>query len=210
MKEEVRMDKIILIGFGGHARSVIDCIESTGQYEIIGYTDNAQNSEYGDYQYLGNDDVLKRYFDQGIRHAFIAVGYMGKSDLRERLYKKVKEIGYALPVVADPSAQLALDVQVGEGSFIGKRAVINANARIGKMCIINTGAIVEHDCVVDEFTHVSIGSILCGHVMVGRDSFVGANATVIQEKVVGENCIIAAGAVVRRNLEKDSVFYGDK
>lgn len=203
------MDKIILIGFGGHARSVIDCIEKAGQYEVVGYTDHVQNTEYRDYRYLGNDDVLQQYYDQGIRHAFISVGYMGKSDLRSRLYKKVKEIGYALPVVTDPSAQLAGDVRVGEGSFVGKNAVINANARIGKMCIVNTGAIVEHDCIADDFSHISVGSVLCGHVRVGTGSFVGANATLIQERVIGKNCIVAAGAVVRRNLDDGTIFYSD-
>lgn len=203
------MDKIILIGFGGHARSVIDCIERAGQYEVVGYTDHAQNTEYGKYPYLGSDDILQQYFNQGIRHAFISVGYMGKSNVRNRLYTKVKEIGYVLPVVTDPSAQLAGDVKIGEGSFIGKNAVVNTNACIGKMCIVNTGAIVDHDCVADDFSHISVGSVLCGHVKVGAGSFVGANATVIQERIIGKNCIVAAGAVIRRNLDDGSIFYSD-
>lgn len=34
-------------------------------------------------------------------------------------------------------------LNVGEGSFIGKGAIINANACIGKMCIRNSRAIIE-------------------------------------------------------------------
>ena len=32
-------EKIVLIGFGGHAKSVIDSIEASGEYKIAGYTD---------------------------------------------------------------------------------------------------------------------------------------------------------------------------
>lgn len=191
------MKEIILVGFGGHAKSVIDSIEKTKRYKIVGYTDIKQGNEYKGYQYLGNDDVLQLYFDKGVGHAFISVGYMGKGDLRCKLYEKVKGIGYTLPSIIDVSAQLAEDVKIGEGCFVGKRAVINANASIGKMCIINTGAIIEHDCVVDEFSHISVGSILCGNVQVGRAAFVGANATVIQGRIIGDECIVGAGAVIR-------------
>lgn len=202
------MKEIILVGFGGHAKSVIDSIEKSREYEIIGYTDVEPNKEYKSYQYLGDDGVLQQYYDKGVHYAFIAVGYMGKGDLRAKLYEKVKKIGYVIPSIIDISAQLAADVRIDEGCFVGKRAVINANASVGKMGIINTGAIVEHDCSVGEFTHISVGSILCGNVKVGNSSFIGANATVIQGREIGNECIVAAGVVVRKNI-KDGMLIKD-
>lgn len=199
------MKDIILVGFGGHAKSVIDSIEKAEQYKIIGYTDIEPDKEYRGYHYLGRDDVLQLYFDRGVKYAFISVGYMGKGDLRRRLYKKVKEIGYMVPVIVDVSAQIAAGVQIGEGCFVGKGAIINSDAVIGKMCIINSGAIIEHDCRVGEFSHISVGTVLCGNVNVGRSAFVGANATVIQGRVIGNNCIVGAGVVIRRDWDINSV-----
>lgn len=203
------MEDIILVGFGGHAKSIIDSIEKAGRYKIIGFTDIEVDKNYREYQCLGNDDVLQQYFDQGIKYAFISVGYMGKEDLRHRLYKKVKEIGYIIPAIIDVSAQIAEDVQINEGCFVGKGAIINSDTAIGRMCIINTGAIVEHDCNIDEFSHIAVGTVLCGNVKVGRASFIGANATVIQGRTIGNACIIGAGAVVRRDLEDNGMFYGN-
>lgn len=203
------MKDIIFVGFGGHAKSVIDSIEKAGQYKIIGYTDVAHGKDYRGYPYLGGDDVLQQYFDRGIKYAFVSVGYMGKGDLRCRLYEKVKCIGYSLPTIIDVSAQIAEDVRIGEGSFIGKGAIINSDTAIGKMCIINSGAIVEHDCEVDEFSHISVGTVLCGNVNVGRSAFVGANATVIQGRTIGNHCIVGAGTVVRRDLEDNSMCYNN-
>ena len=34
------MEKILIIGAGGHAKSVIDVVESTKKYKIIGLIDN--------------------------------------------------------------------------------------------------------------------------------------------------------------------------
>ena len=35
------MDKIILIGYGGHAESMADSIQQSHQFEIVGYTDSS-------------------------------------------------------------------------------------------------------------------------------------------------------------------------
>ena len=37
------MNKIILIGAGGHARSCIDVIEGVGQFEIVGLIEKDKN-----------------------------------------------------------------------------------------------------------------------------------------------------------------------
>ena len=204
------MKDIILVGFGGHAKSVIDSIEKAEQYKVIGYTDVEPDKEYRGYRYLGSDDVLQQYFDKGIKYAFVSVGYMGKGDLRYRLYKKIKEIGYMLPVIIDISAQIAEDAQIGEGCFVGKGAIINSDTVIGKMCIINSGAVVEHDCRVDEFSHISVGTVLCGNVNVGRAVFVGANTTVIQGRTIGNGCIIGAGEVMKINMEDNCMYCNNE
>lgn len=207
------MDKIIILGKGGHAESLADIVERENKYEIAGYVVNdiGQQSENEKYSVIGSDMDLERIFQSGIRNAALGIGYLGKSDLREKLWNKLKAIGYSLPVICDPSAILTKKIQLGEGTMIGKGAIINANASIGKICIINTGAIIEHDCRVDDFSHISVGSVLCGNVQVGRASFIGANATVIQGKNIGNKCIVGAGTTVRKNIEDGRIVWsGEK
>ena len=200
------MEKIVILGNGGHANSIVDAIEKSGRYDVVGYVINTDTlHDRTNYPVIGNDDDLEKIFQSGIRNAAIGVGYLGKSKSREKLYKRVKEVGFELPIICDPTAILANDVVIGEGSFISKGAIINANATIGKMCIINSGAIVEHNCQIEDFAHVSVGSVLCGEVIIGRASFVGANATIIQTRRIGKNCIIGAGTVIRKDVEDESM-----
>lgn len=195
------MEKILILGNGGHAKSLIDTIERENKYEISGLIINENDVNVGEYKIIGNDDDLNNLFQSGIRNAAVGIGYMGKSDLREKIYARLKEIGYNLPAICDPSAMIANHVEIGEGSFIGKGAIINSYAAVGKMCIINSASVIEHDCRVDDFSHVSVAAVLCGGVHVGRASFIGANATVIQMKEIGKRCIIGAGAVIRNDVK---------
>lgn len=202
------MDDIVLIGFGGHAKSIADTIERSGRFHIVGYTDIKPLENCQDYKWLGADDVLKRYYLAGVNHAVICLGYLGHGNVRNKLYETVKAIGFQLPVIIDPSAVIARNVSIGEGTVIGKRAIINSDASIGKMCIINSGAIVEHDCKIGSYSHVSVASTLCGGVSIGENSFIGANATVIQMRTIGNGCIIGAGSVVRKNVADHETKQG--
>lgn len=189
------MEDIILVGYGGHARSVADCIERAGIYSIIGYTDTVCYET--NYTYLGTDEVLEQYRGKGIKNAFVAIGYMGKGNLREKLYNKLKKLDFILPSVVDPSAIISASAEINEGSFIGKGAIINAEARIGKMCMINTRALIEHECCIDDFSHIAVGAVLCGQVFIGCNSFIGANATIIQNIKLPECTFVPAGKVIR-------------
>ena len=190
------MEDIILAGYSGHAASVADCIERTGKYRIVGYTDIERRS--CKYQYLGNDEVLPEYYQQGVQNAAVTVGYLGKGTIREKLYDRLIRIGYELTVIADPSAIISASAVVEAGTFIGKGAIVNANSKIGRMCIINTKALVEHDCCISDYAHIAVGAVLCGQVFVGEAAFIGANATVIQCMQIRERSIVPAGEVTRR------------
>lgn len=207
------MEKIVVLGMGGHAKSLTDVLERQQAYEIAGYVVNDVSSvkEGCSYPILGSDSDLERIYRSGITNAAVGVGYLGKSDLRERLWSMLKRIGFRLPVVCDPSAIIADSGQIGEGSFIGKGAIVNVNASVGKMCIVNTGAILEHDCQVGDFSHISVGTVLCGEVTVGKSVFVGANATVVQCLSIGDGSVVGAGTTIRKNVKANCITWsGDK
>jgi sugar O-acyltransferase, sialic acid O-acetyltransferase NeuD family len=205
------MEKIILLGGGGHCNSVIDSIKSNYSYEIIGIIDFKEN--IGQYingiEILDSDDNLMKYKKAGVQNAFITVGSIGNPSIRKKLYNLASDLGFKFPVIMDKSAVLSQDVEVGIGTFIGKGAIINSKSIIGSNCIINSGSILEHDCNIGDFVHISPGATLCGGVIVGENTHIGANSTIIQYKTIGKNVIIGAGSVVLKNIKSNIKAYGN-
>ena len=204
------MEDLIILGCGGHAKSVIDVIEEEGKYHILGFVDRERDDayEYRGYSVIGTDEELKMLYDKGVHHAVICVGFMGHAQIRQRLYRQLKEIGYVLPNIIASSAEIAADAVLGEGIFVGRQAVINAEAVVGDVAIINTGAIVEHECRIGAFTHVAVGSTVCGNVRIGKNSMIGAGSTIIQGVRIGKNAIVGAGAVVVSDIPEEITVKG--
>lgn len=202
------MKKLLLLGGGGHCRSVLDSLLAGGEYDEIGIVDYAP-LEIPGATYAGTDDDLPELRKQGWTYGFITVGSIGNTGIRRKLYRILKEAGMTIPVVTDPSASVARDAEIGEGTFIGKNAVVNAGAVIGCNAIINTGAIVEHECRVGGFTHISSGAVLCGQVQVGEDTHLGAGTVVRQGISIGSGTLIGIGSVVTKNIPDGVKAYGN-
>ncbi len=203
-------NKILLIGAGGHAASVADALICGSKYSHIGLiAPEAPSWQMQGVEYLGNDDCINDCFKNGYTAAVITIGSVGDTALRRRFYDSLKNIGFELPAVIDPSAVIAKNAVIGEGSFIGKNAVVNAGAKIGQCAIINTAAVVEHDCVVGDFAHISVGAVLCGTVNIGNDTHIGAKAVVIQGITVGSGSLIGSASNVVKPVGDNVVAFGN-
>lgn len=201
--------RLLLIGGGGHCKSVLDSVYRSGYFEETGIIDS--NKKTGemilDTPVVGTDVDLEKLSEK-YSYAFVTVGSVGNTAIRRKLYTYVKMLGYKIPNIIDPSASIAMNCQLGEGIFAGKHVVINSSASIENGAIINTAAIIEHDSYVGAFTHVSPGAVVCGNVKIADDVHVGANSTIIQGKNVRSNIVIGAGSVVTKDLTMPGIYVG--
>lgn len=202
------MEKIVIVGMGGHALNVIETIERCGLYRIAGYTDFHVGTARPDLTWLGTDDELETLFQNGCKNAVVTVGQIGPDKIRHKLYDRCRKIGYCMPAIIDDTAVVAASARISDGCYIGKTAVVNSGAAIGKMSIINNGAIIEHGNTIGEYCHVAVHATLCGDVTVGENTFIGASATIIQGVSVGRDCIIGAGSLVRHPVLDGEKVYG--
>lgn len=193
------MKKLLLLGGGGHCKSVLDTLFALSEFDQIGIVDAAEQTVLG-VSVVGTDEDLPRLKEQGWQYAFVSVGSVGNTALRRQLYRKIQEFGFHIPTIVDPTAMVAKESVLKEGCFVGKQAIINADSCIGTCAIINSGAIVEHEVRIGDFTHISPGAVLCGQVKVGNDSHIGAGSVVKQQIVVGNNTIIGIGSVVVKDM----------
>ena len=190
------MQEILLIGGGGHCKSVIDVIEQENRYAIAGIVDKEEliGQDVLGYKIIGSDSDLESLFKK-YKYAFVTVGQIKSNSLRVKLFNLLKEIGYSLPVIVSPLAYVSKHALLEEGTVVMHHALINADAKIAKNCIINSKALVEHDVRVESHCHISTATVINGGVVVKPNSFVGSNST---SKEYSElNGFIKAGGVAK-------------
>lgn len=203
------MIPIVLVGGGGHCKSVIDVIESTEKYAIAGILDKpGVTSDVLTYPVIGTDDDIPSLQKDGCRF-IITVGHTGNAFVRRHLSEVIDAAGGVQEVIISPTARVSPHARLGAGTIVMHHAVVNAGAVIGKGCIINSQALIEHDVAVGDQVHISTGAKVNGSCRIGDGCFIGSGAVVIHETGVASDSIIGAGAVVIDDIGEPGTYAGN-
>lgn len=204
------MEKIILLGGGGHAKVLIDLIRTLNQYEIAGILDRQLKVgiTVSGIPVLGNDDLLPELYAKNIENICIGVGSIKDNSKRKMLYEKVKQTGFFMPFLIHPQTMVSKVSKISDGVQIMAGAVVQTDTIIGENTIINTGAIIEHDCRIGKHVHICPGAVISGGCEIHESAFIGAGTTVIHGTKIGRNVTVGAGSVVTRDVPNDSKVMG--
>jgi len=194
----MKKEYIILIGGGGHCKSVIDVIEQQAKYEIAGIIDMPEkiNQEVLGYKIIWKDsdipELVKKY-----KNFHITLGQIKNPEPRIKLFNLLKQLNANLPIIISPLAYVSRHAIINEGTVIMHNVVVNANVIIGTNCIINSKALIEHDAVIGNHCHISTGAIVNGGVKIGNNVFYGSGAVSKEYISIPDNSFIKANSIVK-------------
>jgi len=193
---------ILILGAGGHAKVLIDCLLHQSNVTIIGILDNDTtcfDKEILGIGVLGAEDKLKDYSPNQVQ----LINGLGSIDIpthRKNIFNKFKTLGYRFFSVIHPTACVANCSQLSEGVQILAGSIIQPGCKIGNNVIVNTRATIDHDCHIADHVHLAPAVAMSGNVVVGEESHIGTGAVIVQGITIEAKCLVAAGAVVIRNM----------
>lgn len=199
---------LLLVGGGGHCKSVIEAAESVGR-TVLGVLDMPEDmgKQILSTRVIGTDDDIPVYV--GKVEFVISVGFIKSPTTRIRLYNMVKDAGGCLATIVASTACVSKYASVGDGAVVLHHALVNADASIGSNVIINSFANIEHGVRVGNQCHVSTGAVINGNCCVGERCFIGSQAVLANGITVCDDVMIGAGAVVTRDITVSGIYTGN-
>lgn len=102
----------------------------------------------------------------------------------------------------------------GKNIHVGKNVFINSGCRFQDHggITLGDGTLVGHNVVFATLNHGFAaddrGSTYPKPIRTGKNVWIGANATILPGVVIGDNAIVAAGAVVTKDVPADTIVGG--
>lgn len=174
MVSRIEMMRLLIIGAGGHGRTVAETVLLGRDYELTAFLDDAPDRV----QRIGETPVWGPTSDlvscQGRVDAVLVA--IGRNELRESLHARVAALGLPLATVVHPKAIVSPSARIGPGCTVMTGAIIGTQAQLDEGVIINCGAIVDHDCLVEAFGHLGVGACMSGGAVLGRGAWMQAGS----------------------------------
>lgn len=102
----------------------------------------------------------------------------------------------------------------GKNLTIGKRVFFNSGCRFQDQggITIGDGALIGHNVVLATINHAFAperrGDNIPTPIIIGKNVWIGANATVLPGVTIGDGAIVAAGAVVTKDVPENAIVGG--
>ena len=166
---------------------VIRCLIEDCGHECAGFIDDTYEGE----GVLGPFASVRLKYPPSDYGCVNAVGY---SDLsaRRSVTTRIRDAGYAMPVLVHPRAYVSATSSVGPGTFVMAGALVDCRVTLADNVVVWPGVCVSHDCNIGANSFLSPNSTVCGDCRVGTDCFVGAGAVIVSHADVPDRTRIKA------------------
>lgn len=146
--------RLIILGAGGYGRTVADIAKQSGRYDSIAFLDD--NSTACDV--VGKCTDFGKFIDENTEIYPAFGNNKGRLDWVEKLIGS----GAKVPTIIHATVYVSPTANIGVGTMVLPKALINTDVQVGKACIINGGAIIDHGCVIEDGVHICLGAIVKG------------------------------------------------
>lgn len=122
-------------------------------------------------------------------------------------------IDYSARIYSSVEMSGAINIKIGANTFIGHRSVITGGAAsisIGSDCDISDFVSIvcgTHEIDVDGIR--SAGKGIGKDISIGNGVWIGYGATILPGVTIGNKAIIAAGSVVHKDVESNTIVGGN-
>ncbi|MCW5299433.1 acetyltransferase [Herbaspirillum lusitanum] len=201
------MRRIVLAGNAVTADILNAYLAHDKRYHVVGSTvddDFLQAGRVNDMESVPLSR-LKEVFKPEDCTILMAMGYNDLNRVRESMFHRLKEMGYAIETYVHPDAKVYTEHALGEGAVVMPSAVVEAHVRVGANSMVWANVTLAHHCSVAENCWIASGAVISGNANVSRNCFVGVNATIVNEVTVGEYGFVGAGALITRDTKASSV-----
>jgi len=193
---------VLVIGAGGHSKSVISVLRTAG-YTVEAVIDDGP-SKWG--QELLGVPVAGPTSELANKAGALAIIAIGNNVSRKTVAERFNHLEWITLVY--PGAYVNPSAQLGPGTMVFPGAVIGAEASIGAHVIISAQCTVGHDSVIGDYAHLAAGVQVAGEVSIGKGVFLAVGSVVIPGIRIGEWALVGAGGVVVHDLPDGCKAFG--
>lgn len=197
------MKRLLIVGAGGHGRSVAEAVLAAGSYKVVGFVDDAASAlqHVWALPVFGATADLTSYRE----YADVAIVAMGNNRLREELHGRLTVAGFELATVVHPKAVVSPRAVIGAGCAIMAGAIVGTEAQLGAGVIVNCGAVVDHDCRVDDFGHLGVNAAMSGGSVLGRGAWMQAGSVLGYGAMVEAGRVLGPGEAVNKTINRNGI-----
>ena len=208
----VKDKKLVIVGTGKTAGMAYEYFTVDSEYEVVAFSVNAEYID-GDMMFCDLPVVpferLEELYPPEQYFTYVAISYVHLNRDRTKMFLECKKKGYTCASYVSSHCFIWRTVKIGENTFIYEDNTIQHLVEIGNNVTLWSGNHIGHETIIEDNVWLTSHDAISGCSRIGKNTFIGVNATVGDFVTIAEDTILAAGALTVHDItEKGGVWVG--
>lgn len=199
--------KVAILGVGNYTEVMIELCEELDM-DIAGlyhFNNSRDGQMVAGYKILGSYDDL---FNNAKKDTGVVVA-IGDNKLRLNCLMRARNAGFKIPSLIHPTAYISKSASLGEANYVHPHSFVWSSAKIGDGVIISPKAMVAHHTKIANGCLISANALVGSYVTLNERVLVGIKANIISKTIViGEDSILGANTTVIKSFPPNSKIVG--
>lgn len=204
------MEKIIIVGSGGHGAELTDYIKynekikGIKEFDVIGYLDD-NPTNYANYKFEA--PLVGGVRDHVVRHDCLYLMGIANLQYRRLFVDRYSADGAKFVSLIHETAFISDSAHIGIGVIVSPLVNIGPNVVVGDFTLVNARCGIGHDTKIGKFNFLSPNVSFTGHTEIGDDNLFGINSATIPGIQIGNRNKVMAGMILDKNVGDDEVVF---
>ncbi len=202
------MQKIIIIGNSIAAEILYGYLKEDHRYTVLAFS--VDKKYITDTKLFDLDIIdlnkLKDIYSVDEYKVVLGMGYNNINKDREKIFKKIKTLGYTVETYIHKDAKIFNDNNIGEGSIVLANSIVEPYATIGKNSVIWANCTIAHHSIIEDNCWIASGTVIAGEARIKSNCFLGVNSTIVNKIILEVFNIIGAHALVSKSTKPNEVY----
>ena len=198
---------ILIVGTGPQAQIVADTLRALvyqgGQALLVGMI-GEEAGQVG--SWIAGAQVIGTLGEIGkFKHDAIICCVDGDIE-RKAIYEQLSTQGERFVTVVHPAASVALEVEIGNGTYIGAHVVLSVACKVGANVVIRGPSSVGFHARIEDHVTIAPATVIGDDAKIGVATSIEMGAKVLSRVKIGSFCRVSPNSVADIDLPDLSVF----
>lgn len=176
----------MIYGIGGHAKVTAE-LAMVNNHQVAAFFDDAPEHP------VSFQEIPVYNYDAAVHKELPLLIAVGNNATRKSIAGKTM---HRYCTLKHPSAVVASNAEIKEGTVILSLAVIQPDVKIGRHCLINIACAIDHEAVIGDFAHIAPGCYIGGGAVIGEGAVIGHGAVIMRNVHIPAWASILPGSIV--------------
>jgi len=208
----MKKEKIVIFGTGHLASLAHFYFRHDTCHEVVAFTLDKGwiNEKTFEGKIIVPFEEVEKSYPPSNYKLFAPLSFKKMNNNRMKKFLEGKEKGYSFISYVSSKSTTWPDLNVGENCFIFEDNTIQPFVKIGDNCVLWSGNHIGHHTIIGDHVFITSQVVISGCCNIKNNTFFGVNSTVRDETIVNEYTLVGMGALITKDTEPYSVWFGSK